>query len=87
MYEQLGDRKQALCLKDGFMNMGRQFCIKGKVYEYTTAKNKATHKYSVKTESCIDCNHSMSDEFFEEYFLPNWKPYKNIPLEEDLFEI
>lgn len=82
--------KYALCIKDGFMTQGRQFCIKNKVYKYTTATTKAhkyTHKYSVKSESSCGCDHSMSDAFFEKYFLPDWEPSKHTPLEDDLFEI
>jgi len=80
--------KTALCFKDGFMNNGRQFCFKNKVYEYTiVSSGMASHEYSVKSETSFTLDHSMSSEFFEKYFLPDWKPIKHIPLEEDLFEI
>ena len=70
------------------MSQGRQFCVKDKIYEYTTATTRvASHKYSMKSEGTLGCDHSMSDDFFDEFFLPNWENPKTIPLEEDLFEI
>jgi hypothetical protein len=80
--------KHALCFKDGFMISGSQFCVKDKIYEYIITKNTSvSHRYTVKTETCSTHNHSMTDDFFKKYFLPDWVSPKTIPLEEDLFEI
>ena len=78
--------KHALCLKNGYMTSGRIFCIKNKVYEYYISPGHSL-EYNVKSETSPGYNHSMSCEFFDEYFLADWKPIKHVPLDEKLFEI
>lgn len=77
--------KKALCLKDGFMTSGREFCFKNKYYTFYFVP-KASHGYNVKTERQHCCNHSMTEEFFDEYFIET-KITETEILPEELFEV
>lgn len=79
-------RKTALCLKNGFMTSGKHFCFKNKYYEFFF-KPDATHGYNVRTENNDRCNHSMSEQFFDEYFIETEMPKIEISLPEELFEL
>ena len=77
------DIKTALCIKNGFMSSGNKFCRENVLYEYyLTAQFECP--YNVKSERQDFHNHSMSEEFFSEYFITSWEWPEN---ENDLFEI
>ena len=77
---------KCLCIKDGFMRDGSQFCYVGHEYDYTYYKSLShipSHPYNVRTGPPGGCDsHSMGDEFFSEYFTPIVEI-----LEKELFEI
>ena len=73
----------ALCIKNGYMKHGRQFCVKGSYYEYIHLPDdqyNTTMKYAVKSLKNTNCSHSMSNRFFHEYFVEQQLP-------DELFEI
>ena len=71
----------ALCIKDGYMNNGRRFCIRSLYYKYTFSLCEGDYPYSVKSEYTTNCDHSMRVDFFNEYFV------KQKQLPDELFEI
>ena len=77
-------RKTALCLKNGFMKSGREFCFKNKYYKFYFEPGHS-HGYNVRTENQDRCNHSMSEEFFDEFFIETDMP-EITSLPEELFE-
>ena len=80
-------KSKARCIKNGYMNTGRQFCIKGKDYEYIVVDNN-DYPFTVKTEghgSAPGINyrgHDMSIDFFHKYFYE----IENL-LSDELFEL
>ena len=81
--------KKCICIRDGFMQSGRPFCYKDKVYKYKRSpdsknifgvKYSDDYPYRVKSEALGD--HTMRESFFFKYFMP----FENI-LEDKLFEI
>ena len=78
--------KTALCIKDGFMKSGRIFCFKNNYYKFHFTST-ATHGYNVKTENNDHYNHSMTEEFFDEYFIETEMPKIETSLPEELFEV
>ena len=59
-------KDMAICIKDGFMNGGKQFCIKGKKYFIEGKPDNVDEKYTLETES--GSHHYMNVSFFKEYF-------------------
>ncbi len=67
----------AKCIKDGFMDEGRQFCIKDQLYKYkifssnsiSSYNNGKKFDYHVQSERHETCSHSMRKEFFNRYFM------------------
>ena len=80
--------KICICIKDGFMTDGEQFCYRNKEYKYKRCPEPAYLKYSddypyiVISEILIGREHTMGESFFFEYFMP----FENM-LEDKLFEI
>ena len=75
--------KRAVCIKDGYMKNGSQFCKAGCIYLYKIFYGSSfKHPYDVMTRNTSAFNHSMSKSFFYEYFQP-----LHDFLSEDLFEI
>lgn len=74
----LGAPKKSVCVIDGFMISGRQFCIKNKIYYFHW--RPIQKKYIVKSEGYDDFRHNMKPEFFNIYFLET----KDFLTEEDM---
>lgn len=59
---------KCICIKDGYMDGGSVFAIKGHTYLYETSL-QSSFGYNVATEGHLDkCVHSMGTDFFNEYF-------------------
>ena len=85
----MNDRKTCICIKDGHMLNGDQFCHEGKTYNYSYIEGMLCDSglglpYNVNTNDhrggCS--SHSMGQEFFSTYFAPILGF-----LDEELFEI
>jgi len=75
---------KAICIKNGFMEgSSRQFAKKEKEYEYEMDSSPETaFPYMVDTNGSGN-NHSMSIDFFQEYFME--MNFNKLP--DDMFEV
>ncbi len=60
--------RKAKCIKDGFMNNSKQFCIKNKIYKFVWIP--LIKKYHVNSEGRTNSgfSHTMSKSFFQKFF-------------------
>lgn len=60
---------KCVCIKNGYMLSGNQFCVVGEVYDYVNN----SRNYTVNT--IISNGHSMQNDFFHEYYVKHTMPF------------